>query len=329
MSYNSNYRQGGGKVKEYLEQVMHQSIDVYKYINTKNIPLGCRNAFALNIVKIGQQKFLLAAPVEEMNLTELRKMRIQLERYTGYLCAFYLKKVNWYAASKMVEEGIPFVWEKHQVYLPFIGILLQKNFRKTLPICTVISFLTQKLLIKALYEGWQNVSAVRASEMLAVSRMSITRCYDEIEGLGMPFLKKQGRSRRFYAMKNKKEMWDTMFPFLRNPIIRIFRLEKKPDADMILSGISALAEYSLLGEDACVTYAVRKDQIGTLGLEEIRKVPCNEDAACIVQEVGYTLPFGENTAVDPLSLVMMLTKDELEDPRVELCVNEMLEELVW
>lgn len=316
-------------MKEYLEQVMHQSIEEHSYENAKQIPLTCKNAFELKIVKMGQQEFLMAAPIENMGLTELRKMRMQLERYTGYLCAFYLKKVNWYAAPKMVEEGIPFVWENHQVYLPFMGIQLKEYRKRTLKNCTVISFLTQKLLLKALYENWQGIAAVQAAELLDVSRMSITRCYDEIEALGLPFPKTQSRSRRFHAMTDKKEMWNTMLPFLRNPVIRIFRPEKKTDAEMILGGISALAEYSMLGEAACTTYAIRKDRVSALGLREIPEVPRNEEPACIVQEVGYILPFGDNKAIDPLSLILMLTNEELEDPRVEICKDEMLEELVW
>lgn len=316
-------------MKEYLEQVLHQSIDEKKYDDTGSLPLSCRIAFELNTLKIGQQEFILAAPVEDMSLTELRKMRLQLERYTGYLCAFYLKKVNWYAAPKMVQEGIPFVWENHQVYLPFMGMLLQENAQRTLRNCAKISFLTQKLLLKALYENWKDVSAVQTAALLEVSRMSVTRCYDEIDVLGMPFLRTQRRSRRFYAMDDKKEMWKTILPFLRNPVIRTFNLERKPEADMILSGTSALAEYSMLGEDRYPTYAVRKDQIGAFGIKNIREVPTNEEPACMVQEVGYLLPFGKGKAVDPLSLTLMLTENDLEDPRVESCKNEMLEELVW
>ncbi|MCF0134011.1 MAG: hypothetical protein HUJ72_09115 [Blautia sp.] len=316
-------------MKEYLEQIMHQSIDERKYEDLGKLPLGCRNVFELKILKLGSQEFLLAAPIEDMGLTELRKMRLQMERYTGYLCAFYLKKVNWYAAPKMVEEGIPFVWENHQVYLPFAGMLLQENAGRPPKNCTVISFLTQKLLLKALYENWKDVSAVQAAELLHVSRMSVTRCYDEIEALGLPFLKTQRRSRRFYAMDDKKEMWETMLPFLRNPVIRTFRPERRPDTDMILSGTTALAEYSMFGEDHYPTYAVRKDQIGELGIKGIREVPANEEPACVIQEVGYLLTFGKRNAVDPLSLTLMLTEQELDDPRVESCKNKMLEELVW
>ena len=40
-------------------------------------------------------------------------------------------------------------------------------------------------------------------------------------------------------------------------------------------------------------------------------------------------PFGDGKAVDPLSLTLMLTEEDLEDPRVESCKNKMLEEYVW
>lgn len=59
---------------------------------------------------------------------------------------------------------------------------------------------------------------------------------------------------------------------------------------MILGGISALAEYSMLSEERYVTYAVEKNQISELGLKSIHEVPNNEEPVCIVQEVGYILP---------------------------------------
>lgn len=151
-------------MREYLEQILHQSIQEHPYESLEKLPLGCRNAFALSIVEIQKQEILIAAPIETMNLTELRKMRIQLERYTGFQCVFYLKKTNWYSVPKMVEEGIPFIWENHQIYLPFMGLLLQRNEHRKPKRCSIISFLTQKLLLKALYEGWQDVSAVQAAE---------------------------------------------------------------------------------------------------------------------------------------------------------------------
>ena len=116
---------------------------------------------------------------------------------------------------------------------------------------------------------------------------------------------------------------------MRTPVIRTFKPEREPALCMILSGTSALAQYSMLDDDSCITYALRKDQIRESGIKEIREVLQNEEPACYVQEVGYILPFGDGKAVDPLSLTLMLTEEDLEDPRVESCKNKMLEEYVW
>ena len=44
----------------------------------------------------------------------------------------------------MMEEGIPFVIEGKQVFLPFIGYLLSKENERELAPVHLISFLTQK-----------------------------------------------------------------------------------------------------------------------------------------------------------------------------------------
>ena len=64
-------------MREYLEQILHQSIQEHPYESLEKLPLGCRNAFALSIVEIQKQEILLATPIDKMNLTK----RIQLERY--------------------------------------------------------------------------------------------------------------------------------------------------------------------------------------------------------------------------------------------------------
>jgi hypothetical protein len=316
-------------MKETIEQILHQEVEEHPFAQEEKLPLACRGAFDIKQLEINRQNFLLAAPVDSMNLTELRKSRSQLERAAGCPCAFYLKTVNRYAAAKMLEEGIPFIRENRQVYLPFLGMLIADKAEREAKPAAELSFLTQKLLLKALYESWQDVTAAEAARMLGVSRMSGTRCFDEIESLGLPFLRTEGKSRRFDAMPDRKQMWETLRPVLRNPVIRAFRADELIPGEFILSGLTALSAYSMLNEDRCKYYAVPKGALRHLDLGAVNEVPQEEEAACVIQEVGYMLPFGDGTAVDPLSIALMLSAKELEDPRVETAVNEMLEELVW
>jgi predicted DNA-binding transcriptional regulator YafY len=64
--------------------------------------------------------------------------------------------------------------------------------------------LTQKLLLSALYQGWQKVTVTQAAKLLNVSKMSITRCFDELEALNIPYLSIQKRSRHFTKSRSEK-----------------------------------------------------------------------------------------------------------------------------
>ena len=58
-------------------------------------------------------------------------------------------------------------------------------------------------------------------------------------------------------------------------------------------------------------------------------VVSGERPECIVQELGYIISFGDGKAIDPLSAALLITEDEKQDERVEMAVDEMLEEYVW
>ena len=46
-------------------------------------------------------------------------------------------------------------------------------------------------------------------------------------------------------------------------------------------------------------------------------------------EVGYFIDFEDKKIQDPLSVMLSLSEKDLEDERVQMCIDEMLEEYVW
>ena len=46
-------------------------------------------------------------------------------------------------------------------------------------------------------------------------------------------------------------------------------------------------------------------------------------------ELGYFIDFFGKGLQDPLSVALSLTREEQEEERVKISVNEMLEEYVW
>ena len=101
----------------------------------------------------------------------------------------------------------------------------------------------------------------RGERLHKIRDRPITRCFDEIEVLELPILQVKNRARKLYAAPDKRAMWQTIQPVLRNPIIKEFRLAEIPQADLPLSGLSALAEYSMLTDNPYPTVAFEKVQI--------------------------------------------------------------------
>lgn len=316
-------------MKEYIEAILHQNIQLIPYEEQYKLPLAYRNAYHLNRMIINGHEALLAAPVEKIPLATLRKQYRQMAVYTGLPCVLYLKETNYYGRDAMLEEGIPFVWEGHQIYLPYIGALLEDQKRPALRSCNQISYLIQKLLLMALYEGWQRITVTKAAEKLGVSKMSITRCFDELEAMDIPYLMVRSRARSISADADKKAMWEKIKPILRNPIITTYALKEKPDIQLPIAGTMALAHYSMLDESNRPTYAITKKNLSEIDLSAGRQTPAGEIPGCTIQEMGYQISFEDGSAVDPLTIVLGMGEEELSDPRVSMAIDEMLEEHVW
>ena len=316
-------------VKEFLEKILRQNVimtenkEVYK-----KLPLVYRGRYDIFTVETNGALWMAIHPKGDVGLVMLRRDRAGVEKMTGLNCAIFLDRTTFYIKEKMMEEGIPFVIEGKQVFLPFIGYLLSKENERELAPVHLISFLTQKMLLMAIYERWNEVKVSGAAKRIGVSTKSASRCFDELEYLNIDVLGMKGKSRVINIPDDRKQLWQQIENVLRNPVIRRFvlredmKIEKK-------AGISALCEYSLLSDNVYPTYAVTKRELKASGVKEEKQASELEEIGCVVLELGYFIDFLGKGFQDPLSVVLSLTGEEKEEERVDISINEMLEEYVW
>lgn len=316
-------------MKEYLEKTLRQNVIINEteYLNNK-LPLAFRGRYIFYKVETNGSPWMAIQPKSEVGLVILRKDHARIEKVAGLNCAIFLKKTTFYIKEKLMEEGIPFVIEEKQIYLPFIGYLLSnKNEREIAPV-HLISYLTQRMIFGAIYEKWKNVTVSEAASRLEVTKMSASRCFDEIEYLNVDILGMKGKSRVITVPPDIRKLWYDMQSVWRNPVIARYelkddiRLEKK-------AGISALCEYSLLSDNKYPTYAITKKEIIESGIKKMKQAHPGEEIGCVVLELGYFIDFENRALEDPLSVALSLTEAEKQDERVNISINEMLEEYVW
>lgn len=316
-------------MKEYIEKCLRRTIVIeYNPELYQKLPLKYSGMYELFSVYQDGIEWIIVQPKNNVRLNALRYDQKQIEKITGFNCALYFKKLNYYTKEIMMTEGIPFIIEGKQMFLPFLGMLLADNSDRKLKPVHTISFLTQKLLLCALYEKWDKMNVTKIAEKLEVTKMSVTRCLDEIEYLDIDILDMSGKTRKISVRGDRKSVWEKIRPVLRNPVITRFQLandiglEKK-------AGMSALCEYSLLSDNAYPTYAITKKELNDTNIKSYRQVSFGEEIGCEVLEVGYFIDFQDKKIQDPFSVIMSLSKDDMEDERVQICIDEMLEEYIW
>ena len=316
-------------MKEFLEKILRQNVIMTKNKEVyKKLPLVYRGRYDIFTVETNGALWMAIHPKDDVGLVMLRRDRVGVEKMTGLNCAIFLDRTTFYIKEKMMEEGIPFVIEGKQVFLPFIGYLLSKENERELAPVHLISFLTQKMLLMAIYERWNEVKVSDVAKRIGVSTKSASRCFDELEYLNIDVLGMKGKSRVINIPDDRKQLWQQIERVLRNPVIRRFvlredmKIEKK-------AGISALCEYSLLSDNVYPTYAVTKRELKASGVKVEKQVSELEEIGCVVLELGYFIDFLGKGFQDPLSVVLSLTGEEQEEERVDISINEMLEEYVW
>lgn len=315
-------------MKEFIEKILHQKVNISAYKDMDVLPLTFAGNYNLYLLEFYGNCCIVAEVKEYVGLATARKQYKRLQELTRMNCVLYFDKISAYAREQMLEEGISFIWEGHQLYMPFIGIWLKENEARIINECYRISFLTQKMLLLSLYESWYDTTVTMAAKKLQVSKMSVTRSFDEIESLQIPILYRKGGRRMIRCLPDKKGMWEIIKVYMREPVLREYYLKEDLKIDLPAGGISALCEYSILSDNAYPTYCITKRQSSELKMKEKKQIPKSEIPGCVVQEMGYMISYEGTNRIDPLS-VMMVMQNEMDDPRVEIAITEMLEKYVW
>ena len=315
-------------MKNYLEKSLHMDVSIKEADAVYDkLPLMYKGMYNIFRISSGGVNWIAIEPKGEASLSQLRKNRAFVEKTAGLNCAVFLQKINYYSRDKMVEEGIPFVLQDKEIYLPFLGVLLSASKSRDIKPVHQISFLAQKILITGIYQSYDKATVTDISKLIGVSKMAVSKSFDEIEYLGIDVMDNKGKSRALTMTGDKRALWEIISPFLRNPVIKRFELVD----DVKLkrqAGLSALCQYSILSDNTYPTYAVTKEDITESGVREKKLAGKNEEKGSVVLELGYFIDVVKKGIQDPLSVSLSLG-DYADDERVQISVEEMFKEYVW
>ena len=309
---------------EYLEKVLGIKV-AYEEAVVRHLPNFINTRYRLQIVSLDGKKVIFAYPKTELEQIEtLKKHIVRIQQSENLPVVLVPEQITSRQKEYLIREKIPFVVEDKQIYLPFMAVYLQER-------CSAEKFLREEILPSAqmlflhfIYNGARELTTSQAARNLNLTPTSISRASKQLVELGLLQTKKVGVQKILFAEGSPRGLFQNAEKQLMNPVKRTVYVSKESiGAELLRSGYSALAEYSMLNAPSVECYATGKisqwNEIATNSLQD------SKTQVAIEMWRYDPRKLSNQKAVDELSLALALRDDT--DERVEEAVEKMLDDL--
>ena len=316
-------------MKKYLEQYLGCEVKLTKYKNKLSLPIFMTMR-DINIVEIYGVSFAIINIVKEseLSISAMKKQKIKYEEAIQYPVAFELKIDSLAMRNALVKNRISFIDLSGNIFLPFLGIVLQNIYHKQLVRTDKMMPATQMVFLELLYmDDEKSVLKSEIANKLNLTRTSITRATAQLKEMGLITESKSGIEISVRRNYSRREYYEKAKDYLMNPIQKVITVKRyETVTDFFCAGETALSQMSDLNPPKIQECAVYKgaevvDQL------EIMDARYEEWYDCLNLQLWKYNPsyFARNTLVDPVSLACTFKGNE--DERIEMCIEELLEEL--
>ena len=312
------------KLQGYIEAIAGKEIPLSPFDPLDRLPLYlCGYSFLAG--EFDGVPYLFAC-VEKQELTPTQYLN-QWEKLQNVLSAkviFVFETLPAIKRNRFFQLHIPFIVPDSQFYLP-PGINFSERQKRQVAIGEFLSYPAQLLVIREIL--FQDVSGAIQKELAVktgYTSMSISSAIENLEQFGLCRVEKKWKERLAYFQLQGKELWKKALPLMRSPVRKKAYISSIPE-NLPLSGISALSQLSMISPDPLPVYAISFTDKNRKYI--LSKVASEDIADCLLEVWQYKpLEMPENR-VDPLSLYLSM-KDE-DDPRIQGCLQEMMENIKW
>lgn len=324
MSKNNDYIKNAAT---YIGSVLDENVvvnPVCKSIQDK-LPISVVSNFELyNGRLLG--KDVLFAFIEDGNIitpVQTKKQLDIIQRKTGMVVILVSGNLYSYNISRLIAQKVNFVIPNKQMFIP--SLLLDLKAINTIDVEVkrdAITPFTQYLLLYHLeIENISGKSSYELADKLAVSYASVNRALRWLASKGL--IKMEGAKTKTVQIElGNRELWDKALPMLLSPIDQVYYTDASLGGQMI-SGINALASYTMLNEENKQCFAMMKKDFKALDVVADKQFGQNE-----IQIWKYNPQILSSTGVvDKLSLYLSLKGNE--DERIQIELERLIDEMPW
>lgn len=273
-------------------------------------------------------EYLLAIPKREQHYKpmEYARMAVRMQEVFGKPLVYRFGSLDYNQRNRLVAQGVYFIVSGLYVSLP--NLLLATKVTEKKPV-KKLSAPAQYMLLYALQVASINGKTARElADVMPYRYVTITVAMNTLVELGLARMESDATNfKRIYMLHEGRALYEATQGWLESPVRKRFWCDKlrqelqKP----VVSGINALAAYTMLNPEAMQTYAIEEAEYRELEKAKAFAGQNGLEGAIQIEVWRYpAVPVKEGYA-DPISLVLTL-RDE-HDPRVEKEVETMIEQL--
>ena len=319
-------------MKKYLAEIFGISVKIENWDGKSKLPLYLRNKREYFVLSMGNmQSVLMKNNSDNFNVSSFEKEMQEIEKYAEMSVILWLDVVSTYQRNALVKNGIPFIVPNSQIFVPELGMSLKEFCAGKREKVEKISAAAQFLLLYFIYQKkHEEKSQSKIAEYLNMSAMNVSRAVPELQELGLVESRKEGTSKVIKSVATGKELYQLSSEYLQSPVQKkIYVSLKYFDMDLPFAGETALAKKSMLNYPKCTVFAMDKKLVKNIPQEAIVEPKLMTDNDYIEIELWKYNPsvYISDEMVDIVSLVQSLK--DVEDERVEMQIEEIMEEYEW
>lgn len=316
-------------MKKQLEQYFGCEVKTAEYKNKLSLPIFMTMR-DITMIEIYGVKFAIIDVVKETELSvaAMKKQRAKYEEALQCPVAYEVTLDNASMRNALVKSGVPFVDLPRNVFLPFMGIILQDVYRKQYVKADKMMPATQMVFLELLYMGdEESMLKSEVANKLNLTKTSITRATAQLEKMGLIRQVKSGTEITIRRNYSRKEYYENAKAYLINPVQKVNTIIRcEVTFESLIAGETALSQESELNPPRIEERAIYKGEKVVDQLESVDARAEDPDDCLKVQLWKYNpFYFAREGRVDPVSLACTFQGNE--DERIEMSIEELLEEL--
>lgn len=308
---------------EYLENTLKIKVE-YIGVPKVSLPRMLTARYDLKTVLLEKTQVVFCYAKTELDqLTKVKNHIGLISNAVKMIVVLVTKDLSARQRDALITAGIPFIYPNKQIYLPFMGVVLQERFKAMTENKEKLSPSAQVMLFYYLYQKKERLFLTEIKSALSFSSMTLSRASKELENMGLLKTGKDKVQKYIWSDKTLIEIYTSAKDYLINPVKRTVYVDVAcMEQKGYIAGDSALAEYSMINEPKVKVYATYKLDADIEANEEL----IDESNQAAIQLWAYNPGLlTANGVVDRLSLACSYGDED--DDRINIELEEMLDNM--